>query len=156
MQEVFARGSTQRISLTYHTGSPKAWRWKVQAQYLYNRATNRKTKSPNDLSLGKQLIYTPIHQGTGIIEARWEAWTLRWTNEWVGRRFFTTDNSSVLAPYYLQHTRLQWAHQRKNWDWQLSLRCQNLLNAEYESVATWAMPGRYFEIGITIQQTFKN
>ena len=156
VQEVLARGSTQRIAWSFHTGRSTTWNWKVQAQYLYNRATNRKTKSPNDLSLGKQLIYTPIHQGTGIVEGSSGAWSLRWTNEWVGRRFFTTDNSSALDPYYLQHVRLQWAHQQSSWDWRLSLRCQNLLNTEYESVATWAMPGRYFEIGITVQQTFKN
>lgn len=156
VQNVWARGSTQRLEWTTDLNrGPSPRTLSLRAQHLLTLATNQQTKSPNDQSLGKQLIYTPRHQASGSTQLQWDQWSLRYTHEWTSQRFTTSDNSLALPGFYLQHLHLRWSSYRNHWSWTVQARCQNVLNTDYESVSSWPMPGRYFELGLRIQQHFK-
>ena len=125
----------------------------TRAQYAWNRATIQEDVVAS--SLGNQLPYTPMHQGSGWLQAEWQAFRLRLTGQWVGQRFTSTDNTVALPSYGTLD--LAVAYQTKLGNDRLHAvgEIRNLTNEQYQVVRLRAMPGRSFHLTLQYDITFK-
>ncbi|GEM_PF-5120477 len=90
--------------------------------------------------IGKQLIYTP--QWTARFQLTWQrnAWHVRLWQQFVSKRFTTSDNNPGLAapPVWLTH--LAWLWHKKSWS--LELQIQDLFDRRPQWLRYRPLPGR--------------
>lgn len=144
---VWSRGLDGSIRLGHDLGPVRmhyfaahAWVW----------STAEKALSPNDNSLGKQLIYTPRHTSTGSVEAAWSGFSLTWTQRFQGKVYTLSDQSAALPAYGISDIRLEYTFNYKRLNLLIFSNLYNILNANYQVVEFRPMPGRSFELGIII------
>ncbi len=121
-----------------------------RAHYAFTSSLNQSPVSEFDRSFNKQLPYVPRHRAGLNIRAKYGAWDAGLFSQCTSRRFLTTTNESELAGFALLDLRINRHLTLGDTDSDLSLRVNNLLNADYQNVARRAMPGRYFELGLQV------
>lgn len=110
----------------------------------------------NDASYGKQLCYVPVRSGNVNARLEWKTWTFGYQWNHYSERFTTTSNevnyiTGRLKPYYMSDISFE-----KTFRWSLaegSIKgvVNNLFNSEYVTVLSHPMPGRNYEIYLTIK-----
>lgn len=118
--------------------------------YNYVRARNEKSKDINDLSVGKQLVYVPTHYSYGMIQFTCRNFYLSYAHQFNGLRFTASDHSTYLPAYDLATVTIGKRVDYKIYYFDVFFRTVNLFNEEYQSMPWRPMPGRYFQIGLTI------
>jgi vitamin B12 transporter len=139
--EVWSRGLESRYQFNYLQSN---WSATLGISYQWTKTTNQRTKQPNDRSLGKQLIYVPLHQGRLNAAFRYDHWKLQWNQQWTGKVFTLSDNSGELPGFFLSHLSLGHRFYFAPFSLDLNGSIQNLWNKDYEVVVARPMPGRYF------------
>jgi iron complex outermembrane receptor protein len=120
---------------------PVAAEWHVRYDRVHS--VNLRAKSPNDASLGKQLLYVPRDRagmGLSIGYRRLSAWI---DQQWSGRAYTSSDNSQWLRPWHHADAGLAWRFLLGRSESTLSLGITNLFNQSYELMAGRPMPLRY-------------
>lgn len=142
VQAVRSRGIENRFSWRYHIAN---WQWQLLLSHQWQHATKEATQIPQDPTLGKQLIYTPVHQGFIRLTTSWKQWHLLYSHRFVGQRFTTTTNSHALPAYQVADLQLQY-----QWPWrqhllQIQLQMLNAGNTSYAIMMGRRMPGRSYQ-----------
>ncbi len=148
MVDVWSRGV--ETSSKFKVQSSKL---KIQFSLLTNYvlATNQVSKSENDASVGKQLIYVPRYNAHAKIQLEYKAFVLNYTHSYTGYRFTSTDNSQYLSPFYVANIYLAKSMKFKKHYLSVFLQIDNLFNNQYQVVSVRAMPMRYYQCGLSIQ-----
>ncbi len=146
--EVMSRGFETQTELSIHL---KAHRIKFICNTNYTISTNEKSKSENDLSVGKQLIYTPIYNGFATINYEYNNFIISYNHSYTGYRYTTTDNSEFLEPYNIGNMYLSYNRKYKNYKFDIYFKINNLWNERYEIVLNRPMALRNLEIGLKIK-----
>lgn len=146
LRQVFARGVEQVVSADYRQGPLRV---QLYASYAYTRTENRLPYSQLDASVGKQLIYTPVHSLQAYARLGWKQYLLRLEQTAYGRRLTQTDGSEWLPPYALTNLVLGRSFQHKGHRLVAEGRIDNLFGFHYQSVARKPMPGRTFQLTLT-------
>ncbi len=103
----------------------------------------------NDQYNGKQMIYTPKHRATAIINCTYKKFNSGIAVNSVGRRYY--DHQNTLDSYLLGDLFLNYAtNNEKLLKSKLSLRINNLWNTSYQGMAWYAMPLRNYSISLNI------
>lgn len=148
VQEVWSRGLENRISWMYQH---PYWQFNAHVSYDFVRSTNQKSKSPNDASVGKQLIYVPKHKVNSRFQLNYKKeWQLAYWQNYTDAVFLLADNSNSLPGYAIGNLSLA-----KTFNWPsisatAIFKVNNLWDKDYEVVVNRPMPGRNFEINIQI------
>ena len=119
----------------------------VRVNYSFQAALNH--TDPNSRTYGHQIVYTPRHSGGA---------NLRWENSWVnigtaaivvGHRYFGHQNSADnrLPAYCDISLSADRSFDLKLGTLTLRASVQNLLDTQYEIIATYPMMGRNWKIG---------
>ena len=119
----------------------------VRVNYSFQAALNH--TDPNSRTYGHQIVYTPRHSGGA---------NLRWENSWVnigtaaiivGHRYFGHQNSADnrLPAYCDISLSADRSFDLKLGTMTLRASVQNLLDTQYEIIATYPMMGRNWKIG---------
>ncbi|WP_293011661.1 TonB-dependent receptor [Mongoliibacter sp.] len=120
--------------------------------YAFNKAINQTDIDGNDRSFGKQLPYTPVHKAQGQVGASKDIWSAFINHQWVGERFVATDNIASVAAYSLWDTGIRMEFpERFIVKGQAGFQVNNLLNTEYQILRLRTMPGRNYQLNITIR-----
>ena len=143
--EVYSRGTETKIELAYQK---KDILVKLIINTAYVLSTNQKSKSENDNSEGRQLIYTPRYNGQATILVNYKKISILFNNNYTGYRFTSTDNSSWLNPYYLANLKCAYSYSFSSVNMQLFCSINNLFNKNYVVVQNIPMPLRNYEIGL--------
>lgn len=122
----------------------RKWKWTGNIGYTNTYATNTKVQQRRDNSLGKQLIYTPIHQARGSIQLHTHTIALTYAHVLVGRQYTTSDNSRSLPSYQLGNVSLAYQLPFRHFQSHISFQAENIWNAEYQVIESRAMPGRNY------------
>lgn len=133
------------LKKTIGTATSKAW-----INYAFTRSTNLVGINEYDRSVGKQLPYTPIHNGNITLQENWKKWLLTISTVVTGKRFITADNETKVPGYALVNvTTTYWFEWHKT---KISpyLTINNITNTNYQSIINKAMPGINFLAGVTI------
>jgi iron complex outermembrane receptor protein len=149
VREVLARGLEAGLNLKLDI---LGFRIGLDNNYNYSRSTYQKTTSPNDNSLGKQLIYIPVNTfNSNLSLQRWKFY-LMYNFSFIGERFSARDNLNVMPAYYLSNLIFGKNLVLKNIVLSLQLQINNLFNVDYQSVASRPMPG--INYAVTVKFSF--
>lgn len=149
IREVRNRGFEYQGSLS---GAISGWDWTMSTSYTYTQAVTLNTVSETDTSVGKQLPYTPLHQANGKLQ--FQKNDLRWffTSIFVGKRSVTANAAREMAAYQIFNTGLSYQGfsfgKAKTY---LGFQINNLFNKEYQVLYLRPMPGRAYQLNLTIQ-----
>ena len=148
IMEVWSRGWNNHASIKYECGDLSV---KCGVQTAYTLSTNEQGKSENDLSVGQQLIYTPLYSGTAYLSLEYNKLMINFNSEYMGYRFTATDASEYLSPYNLCHLGLSYpinlSHSVISWHFKVN----NLFNIDYQTLENYPMPPINFFFGIQVQ-----
>ncbi len=143
--EVLARGIETGINGSF------VWRGAtidLNTMYNFCRSTYEKTKSAGDASLGKQLIYIPVHSVNATLRTSLKNLYFSYTINCVSKRYTGTDNQSYMPAYNLSNIFFGKNFHLTNFVLSLQLEVNNLFDLDYQSIANRPMPGRNFAITI--------
>ncbi|MEI8204729.1 MAG: TonB-dependent receptor plug domain-containing protein [Bacteroidota bacterium] len=126
------------------------WKFLVSANYSYCKSVNEKSNLQNDNSVGKQMIYTPLHAANGAFTVEYSGFVCTYRQQYVGRRYISSDNLVYLPDYSVGSVQLSKKFNYKAFSLQLWFDVQNLFDEAYESVAYRPMPERFYEVGLRI------
>ena len=151
--EVWSRGMEHRLRIEY---KPFWWsRIILLANADYVRSTYEKTDDPNDVAIGKQLIYVPAWFGGSAVTLEVREFYATYSYQYTDLRFTTRDHLEYLPGYGVSSAAVGYRLLRRTATSTLSevnlfIRCNNITNVEYQSVAWRPMPGRAFTAGLSI------
>lgn len=157
LRDVLARGSENRLSTVLTRG-----RWELAALclYTYTRTENMSPRSSNDRSVGKQLMYIPIHTGGLTLSAKYRGVYFGLSHHYTGRRFTTSSNADGasaqgyqpnLPGYWLTSATGGAEYSHRGHRWSLSLKADNLFATEYKAVLGRPMPLRSLWMSLSWQ-----
>lgn len=106
--------------------------------------------SDADLSVGKQLPYTPRLSASVVGRLSWRSWSFTYKWNHYSERFTMSSNSQSLTghlpPYFMSNVSLEKKFTFRPLDMQIKLAVNNLFNEDYLSVLSHPMPGINYEI----------
>ena len=150
MREVLARGLDMGLKMSCNVLGVKI---SFNNDYNYCRSTYEKATSPDDASVGHQVIYVPVHLFNSTLTIKYLDFTLSYNFNYIGRRYLGTDNLFFMPGYNLSNLFLGKNIKFSNIVVSLQLQINNLFNLDYQSIASIPMPGRSY--GLTIRFNFK-
>lgn len=148
LQKVWSRGTETTWKINYNE---KKWKAASGIITTYVLSTVKGTDRDNDNTLGRQLIYTPRYQVNANFSLTFQKINLTYYYQYVGYRYTNSDNSEWINPYHISSLRFNNSFTSGNTKVVLFVSCNNLLNANYSSIAGRPMPLRNFELGINLQ-----
>lgn len=123
------------------------WNWEARASYTFSQALDLTSDAQNP----RQLPYTPEHQANGSLEAQRSGFSINLSTFYVGSRTIGTGNARVLEAYQLWNAGLSFSRLRwKKLQFPISFQVLNLLDRDYQVLYLRAMPGRSFQINLTL------
>jgi len=154
VKQVKIKGSESAIELQWEWG---VFKFLSKTSYQLTRSTTSKTVSSDAASIGKQLIYTPIHTATSMFTTQMSNWSFNMFAQFSGKRFTETSNDDLysLAPFVLADVSAgrKFSIKRNEFDVQFSIK--NVFNTNYQLYSGRAMPGRYFNLQLSYQLKHK-
>jgi iron complex outermembrane receptor protein len=126
----------------------------LRGQYTFTKATNQAIyENGNQAEEGKQLMFTPMHEGSLTLRAGWKKFQLNLVQQLTGKQYTDTDNNEFFAMPARAFTNL-WLSKViicKKFSGALNIEVNNLFNTDYQSRPGYPMPGINFKIGFTTQ-----
>ncbi|MBA3898735.1 MAG: TonB-dependent receptor [Bacteroidetes bacterium] len=147
LMKVWSRGTETGIKAGYQLKKIRI-QWDLMTSYT--RSTNEKAKSANDASIGKQLIYVPMYSGNSNLSIIFNQYVLVYSYSYSGYRYTSSDNIEYLEPFQLSSLYFSRSITAKNFKFNGFARINNLLNEHYQVMAQRPMPGRNYQIGVSI------
>lgn len=129
---------------------------KLSGMGNYTVSTNEEPLRPNDATVGKQLIYTPIYSGIAGLDLQYSNFNISYTHSYTGYTYTASDHSSFLEPYQLGNLNFNYRYQRKMFGGSLFFKINNIWNESYQVVRNRPMPGINYNLGINLNLKFKN
>jgi len=145
--EVWSRGLELTLQQTFHFSSIQ---FSLNSHYNFTLSTNQKAKSSSDRSLGKQLIYQPKHQGQINLKMEWNKWNLSYHHQVTGKVFLLADHSADLPTFQVGNLQLSHTFKHHTINGRIQFNIRNIWNKDYQVVVNRPLPGRYFELGTTL------
>lgn len=143
LSEVHARGLESGLNIAW---SIAKFRITLSNTYNYCVSTNEKTTFPGDSSVGKQLIYTPVHTFNSSLLVNFYGFYVSPIFTLIGKRYTSPDNSTYMPGYYLANIFLGKNFHLKKYTVSLQLNLNNLFDLDYQSIVDRPMPGRNYAL----------
>ena len=122
-------------------------------QYSFTRATSESIyENVNPNELGKQLMLTPLHEGSVTARVMWKGLHVNLVNSYTGKQYQNSDNSDYppIQPYFISNLWLSKSSRIGEIKFTLNGEVNNILNESYQSRPGYPMPGRNFKVGVSI------
>lgn len=128
----------------------------IHTLYIYAQV---KIKSRYGLQIGNpltkggethQLIYLPMHTLQNSITISRKNLALVWQQNYTGKRFTTTDNTTFLPPFWITHLSVLTEWKVKKVRVNAGLKINNLFNTRFQLIEYRPMPLRYGEIVLEV------
>jgi vitamin B12 transporter len=120
------------------------WQIELNALYTFVNSTVEKVANGNTDILGKQLIYTPMHNGNAGLQIGYKTWQAVWQQQFTGIRFTTSDNAMQLPVYYVSNIQIRKSLPYNNNVCNVTAGINNLTNNNYQVIAYRPMPLRNY------------
>ncbi len=126
--------------------------WKIQFNLNtnYNIAHNTTSKTLNDASLYKQLIYTPIYNFNSGLLIQYKKLSIQYRQNYIGYTYISSDHSNHLPPYSIGNVNFQFQQEFKKISANYFLQITNMWNVNYQVVQNRPMPPQQFYLGIQL------
>jgi iron complex outermembrane receptor protein len=147
IKSVNSGGLESSFSLDY---SANRFAGRLYAGYTFTKATTAASAAPNDVSVGKQLIYVPVHQANCSFRMNYRMFYSSWIITMTSRRYLTTDNSGYLPGYMLNNLITGFRPTLKGNTLDLTFQIDNIFNINYQTIAYYPLPGRSYSVKLLI------
>jgi iron complex outermembrane receptor protein len=151
IKQVWSRGMETQGSIETNLQTVSV---SLRGQYTFTKATNQAIyENGNQAEEGKQLMFTPVHEGSLTLRAGWKKYQLNVVQQLTGKQYTDTDNNEFFAMTARAITNL-WLGKAvvgKKFSGALTLEVNNLFNTDYQSRPGYPMPGINYKIGFTTQ-----
>lgn len=137
------------------------WSLHMDANYTLSRAINLgDPHSEADESVGKQLVYIPVHSTAFCGRLGWRSWAFTYKFSHYSRRFTSTSNdmgsiTGSVGNYFMNDITLEKSFAFNWMSLSLKLAVNNIFNEEYVSVMSRPMAGRNFGLYVEITPKFR-
>lgn len=118
--------------------------------YTFTSAKNEKSSIANDNSSGKQLIYVPFHSLNSNFRISWSKFYANYSFTYTGIRYISTDNLWYMPPYMISDLSIGSVLLLRKYTITLQFTAANLMNVDYQIVASNPMMRRNFKIALKI------
>jgi len=125
--------------------------FKVQLKSMYNYTRSINLNDDNPDIYKKQLRYTPFHTLKNSLSGTWEGYSMGTYINHTGLRYATADHAMKLSPYTTVDVFVKKHFEPELFDAQIKFTVQNLLDKQYQVIASYPMPGRAYYINLKIQ-----
>jgi vitamin B12 transporter len=149
---VWSRGIENEANLSLNFNPFKV---ELGVRYDYVLSTNEKVPQGNESELKKQLIYVPLHKGGMKIGLGYKGYGIRYLHNYTGWVYTQADNKDFINAYWIGNVILSKTYFVKKMSVNLLFKINNVWNKPYQVIAYRPMPGRNFEIGMSIQYNNK-
>ena len=119
------------------------------ANYAYTLSTIMQDDNPD--FIGKQLLYVPFHSSNAFAFWQFDRWFLQADVNQTGFRYLENSNANFVQGFALANLGVGKNFKLKHHWWSISVRINNLLDHDYESVNNRAMPGRNYQLSLRYQ-----
>jgi iron complex outermembrane receptor protein len=152
IKSVLSKGLEYNLRLQ---GFISVFHYEILATYSYTSAINQGDPLIwSDNSLGKQLVYIPLHSGNLKMHLGWNDLFLTYQYNAYSERYTTSSNDVTrrdrLYPYYMNDLSAGSSFHLKRVDLSVELKVYNLLNESYHTVLYRPMPGRNYQLVLKI------
>lgn len=130
--------------------SIRSWILHGVFNYSFTRSVVAATDVANDRSVGRQLVYAPLHHTNLNLAARRKWFSTGFSAAWESRRFTTSDNSEWLPGSLMTDAFAAAAFRTGAAGWKAEMSVSNLPGLATESVINYPMPLRTFKIKLTL------
>jgi outer membrane cobalamin receptor len=153
IRRVLSKGVECNIELQ---GYLSQFRYRLSGTYGYTSAVNQGDPLIwSDESYGKQLVYIPLHSGNLMALLGWGNLFFIYQYNAYSERFTTSSNDVTrrdrLYPYFMNDISAGSLFHLKRADLSLEVKVNNLFNESYHTVLYRPMPGRNYQLIVTIQ-----
>ncbi len=138
---VSSSGLEARLKLSSSLGRHKL---RLLADYAWVKSVHTRVGPGQENRLNKQLIYVPKHQLRVQLWYEYARFFGGLMHNFTGQRFVTSDHSSALDPFLLNHLQAGWRLPFRQTEVSLGLQINNLFNTSYQAVQWRPMPGRFY------------
>ncbi|HAS43220.1 MAG TPA: hypothetical protein DCS93_22260 [Microscillaceae bacterium] len=119
------------------------------ANYAYTLSTIAQDDNPD--FIGKQLLYVPFHSSNAFVFWQLDQWFTQLDVNQTGFRYLENSNVNFVQGFALLNASLGKNFRFKHHWWSISVRVNNLLDHDYESVNNRAMPGINYQLSLRYQ-----
>jgi iron complex outermembrane receptor protein len=142
IREVHNQGLEYQANSSWTTG---VWNWKANLGYTYSRTRDRTEEE------SQQLPYSPEHQGNAGLQLSLGNLAMDFSRFYVGPRSIAMGSSRVLDGYALCNLGLSFSGAKwKSIQMPLRFQVLNVFNQSYEVLYLRAMPGRSYQLNLTL------
>ncbi|MFN3636906.1 MAG: TonB-dependent receptor plug domain-containing protein [Chloroherpetonaceae bacterium] len=108
--------------------------------------------SKTSLTPNRQIPYTPKELGSAIVSLERERWSIGYTLTYTGFRFALPENTTneVLPAFWLSDVSMSFSVPLGEFSLKLKAEVSNLLNANYEVIQFFPMPGRNYRLSVNL------
>ena len=115
--------------------------------YNLTISTNLKAAGENDNSVGKQLIYVPVHTANSSLKISNHGYFIRYSFHYYGKRYTSSDNEMSLPAFAVNNLLLGKKLVTGRSRIAFHIAIDNIFGKEYQLTQGYPMPGRYFRLG---------
>jgi iron complex outermembrane receptor protein len=130
--------------------SIRNWTLRGVFNYSFTRSVVAATEVANDRSVGRQLVYAPLHHANLNLGGTGKWFRTGLTAAWESRRYTTSDNSEWLPGSLMTDTFAGADFRTGTAGWRVEMAVSNLPGLATESVRNYPMPLRTFKIKLTL------
>lgn len=126
------------------------WTLRGEFNYSFTRSVVAATEVANDRSVGRQLVYAPLHHSNLNLAAGRKWFSTGMTAAWESKRFTTSDNSEWLPGSLMTDAFAAAAFNTGSAQLRAEMAVSNIPGLATESVRNYPMPLRTFKIKLTL------
>lgn len=133
-------------------GKTRDWNWESSFSYTFSKAISTQESPLNEAAIGQQLPYTPRHQTNMRFSGERKGFTGFISGTYVGARSISSGDSRTLPSFQIWNLGLSYQNiQISKLKMPISFQILNFFNSNYQVLYLRAMPGRTYQINLTIQ-----
>jgi iron complex outermembrane receptor protein len=145
IEQVWARGLELQLKASYRFSSGKI---SINTNYAYTQST--RTESTTSSLIGKQLIYTPVHNANIALAFQYKNTQILYQHSFTSSRYIDNLNTEILPFYQFAHLRLSQSLPIDKSTWRGYIQINNLYGADFQIISNRPMPWQQFEVGIQV------
>lgn len=126
--------------------------------FSWTPSVNMRRISDADMSVGSQIPYVPLYSASASGRLTWRSWGLAYKWCYYSERYTMTSAenavSGALPSYFMSGLSVEKQFVFNPLDLSLKLAVNNLLDADYQTVMSYPMPGINFELFVSVTPKF--
>lgn len=149
IQQVVSKGLEIMAQQTFESGQTRS---EVNINYTFNKIEAIENITGSGVT-NHQLRYSPKHIGNASYQLHYRNWSFYADGSYTGSRY-TDYLGDTLPAYILTNAGLHYSFKMNEHQADLSLTADNLFDVSYQNQKYYAMPGRTFRIGLSINLNY--